>query len=241
MSFECIVYMPSGNENSRTPGVSTPAHMPHAFPGDEEFVCDNTPLPSSPSEPPPDTYDTRSNVAPSSEHALEHNRNMEEEGSDFAEWTGFGDDIEMNDTPRGATNMSQDPPMKTKRSRGRPSGSKCKVKKKARQQVINTRILRSQASSATHGKVAKHDYDVVEVTVSPRKVVARPTPSQMHEVSLTPVQLVAGPSMSIEAPPKSTPPSPSLDEVYMLTRLTNTIKCLAKGCKDGDDGMDVQA
>jgi len=108
------------------------------------------------------------------------------------------------------------------------------------QEVINTRILRSQASSAAHGEVAKHDYDVVEVTVSPRKVVARPPPSKMREVSPTPVRLAAGPSRSIEAPSKPTQPSPS-QEVSMLTRLTEITKYLAKGCKNGDDGMDVQA
>jgi len=115
------------------------------------------------------------------------------------------------------------------------------VKRKVTQKVINTYILWSQASSATHGEVAKHDYDVVEVTVSPCKVVAHPPPSKMLEVSPTPVQPAAGPSRSIETPSKPTQPSPSQDEVSILTRLMETTKYLAKGCKNGDDGMDVQA
>jgi len=244
-------YVGGDDGDGMTPGGSTTAvYVSHTFPppspigmshGDEEMICDNAPLPSNPFDSPPEPYDTKPNVAPSSERALDDSRHMEEEEYRLSEWTGFGGDIEMNDTTREATDVPQDAPIKIKRSRGHPAGRKRKVKRKVTQEVINTRILRSQASSAAHGEVAKHDYDVVEVTVSPRKVVARPPPSKMREVSPTPVRPAAGPSRSIEAPSKPTQPSPSQDEVCILTRLTETTKYLAKGCKNGDDGMDVQA
>jgi len=172
----------------------SPISMPHDMLDhqQESPINKSTSLPSSHSHDLLHIPGAEQTDAPSGEGTSDVNMNITEDNTHFDEWTGFGDAGKMDNTRNDAINASQDTPIKKNQYRGRPVGSKNKGKRKATHEVTNTRILRSKTSPAAHAtsgkrESGKHDYDMVEVTISPRKVAARPPPSRMREASPKPV------------------------------------------------------
>ncbi|KAI5984887.1 hypothetical protein EDD15DRAFT_2374786 [Pisolithus albus] len=147
----------------------------------------------------------------------------------------------LSDDPHGQTEVVKEPPT-TKRSRGRPTGSKTKGKVKQTQRgsaVITTHVLRSQM----HRPSSEICYDKVVVTVSPRKqtVVTSGRSRCLREVSPSTLMPVAGPSSHIKTTIQNSSSSSdeaTKDEVpSMLTNLPAMLRSLAK--KSMSDAEDI--
>ncbi|KAI6137532.1 hypothetical protein BKA82DRAFT_4023802 [Pisolithus tinctorius] len=124
---------------------------------------------------------------------------------------------------------------------GRDPGGRQKGKGVATtKEFITTQLLQSQKSSGTPQTVLAHDFDMINVTVSPRKrTIARTLPEGMREVSPMP-----GPS-NIAQPLTSTNTQTQItldsEEVAtFLKTIPGIVRSLAKGCKDGADGINEQ-
>lgn len=135
--------------------------------------------------------------------------------------------------------VADDPPA-NQRS-GRERGGRQKGKGVATtKEFITTQLLQSQKSSGTPQSELAYDFDMINVTVSPRKrTIARTLPEGMQEVAPTP-----GPS-KINQPLTSTNTQTQMtldsEEVAtFLKTIPGVVRSLAKGCKDREDGINEQ-
>ncbi|KIN95512.1 hypothetical protein M404DRAFT_935427 [Pisolithus tinctorius Marx 270] len=135
--------------------------------------------------------------------------------------------------------VADDPPA-NQRS-GRDPGGRQKGKGVATmKEFITTQLLQSQKSSGTPQMVLAHDFDMINVTVSPRKhTIARTLPEGMREVSPMP-----GPS-NITQPLASTNTQTQItlnskEVATFLKMIPGIVRSLAKGCKDRAEGINEQ-
>ncbi|KAI6140015.1 hypothetical protein BKA82DRAFT_4364399 [Pisolithus tinctorius] len=170
--------------------------------------------------------------------SFSHGASVVNEGLDptpFAVAAGDDETATHGDIPP----VADDPPA-NKRSgrdpRGRQKGKGVATTK----EFITTQLLQSQKSSGTPQMVLAHDFDMINVTVSPRKhTIARTLPQGMREVSPMP-----GPS-NITQPLASTNTQTQItldsEEVAtFLKTIPGVVRSLAKGCKDRAEGINEQ-
>ncbi|KAI5985431.1 hypothetical protein F5J12DRAFT_787391 [Pisolithus orientalis] len=137
------------------------------------------------------------------------------------------------------TTHADDPPVN--QQSGREPGGRQKGKGVATtKEFVTTQLLQSQKSSGTPQTELAHNFDMINMTVSPRKcTIARTLPEGMWEVSPMP-----GPS-NINQPLMSTNTQTQItldskEVATFLKTIPGVVQSLAKGCKDREEGINEQ-
>ena len=151
--------------------------------------------------------------------------------------SSFNVDISNHQTTSTIDNASSVP--KTKRGRGRPRGTakRRKADKDVNASVfVTTRLLRGQKSTDSGIQASVHQYERVQVIVSPRKkhTVFPPNSRGYHDASLTPAgPIMAASHITLIASTSNAPINhqPPKGDIYPSSKdILTIIETLAKGC-----------